>query len=70
MTNLEHKLRVEERKHRDGFPSPRRDVADLLLAAADEINSLRDQLRMSNKLRRDLRKSVDQLNKLLEDDGT
>jgi hypothetical protein len=44
MSELERELLIEERKHRDGFPSPRRDVADLLLKAADELKRIREQV--------------------------
>lgn len=38
---IERRLRAEERRHREGVPGQRRDVADLLLAAAEEIEQLR-----------------------------
>lgn len=41
MSDIVKRLHAEERRHRDGVPSPRRDVADLMLAAADEIERLR-----------------------------
>lgn len=44
MSRVEKQLRDEERRHRDGFPSGRRDVADLLLSAADEIGRLKAAL--------------------------
>lgn len=45
--DIELALRREERNHRDGLPAQRRDVADLLLAAADEIEVLRKTLNQS-----------------------
>jgi len=47
MSVIESALRAEEQKHRDATPSPRRDVADLLHKAANEVarlNRERDEL--------------------------
>lgn len=51
MGKLETDLRAEERRHRDGFPSQRRDVADLLLKAADKIASLQEQIAAERQAR-------------------
>lgn len=45
MTDILERLQAEERQHRSGFPGMRRDVADLLLEAADEIERLRSEVK-------------------------
>lgn len=48
MSELETRLRAEEKNHRNGFPGPRRSVADLLLQAAEELE--RSRIIISNMI--------------------
>lgn len=64
--DLEDLIRDESRRHFEGYPGQRRDVAELLLNAANEIARLRTAFRI-NMLRLAPETSHAEIDRILND---